>query len=52
MKITWNLYWKILAALSFATVFAVIDLYLVNLSSYVAGGLLAWVILEGRNKKC
>lgn len=43
-----RIYWRVIMSLFFAVVFAVVDLYIVNLSSYVAGGLLAWLVLEGR----
>lgn len=45
---TLQIYWRVIMSLFFAIMFAVVDLYLVNLSSYVAGGLLAWLVLEGR----
>lgn len=45
---TVQIYWRVIMSLFFAIMFAVVDLYLVNLSSYVAGGLLAWLVLEGR----
>ena len=45
---TLQIYWRVIMSLFFAIIFAAVDLYVVNLSSYVAGGLLAWVILERR----
>lgn len=42
---------NIILALLGATVFAAVDLYLANVSSYVAGGLLVYVILERRTKR-
>jgi len=42
---------NIILALVAAAVFAAVDLYLINVSSYVAGGLLVYVILEGRTKR-
>jgi len=38
----------IILALAIATIFAAIDLYVCNVSSYLAGGLLACWIIEGR----
>ena len=42
---------NIILALLGATIFAAVDLYVVNVSSYVAGGLLVYVIAEGRTKR-
>lgn len=39
---------KIILALAGSAVFAAVDLYLINLSSYVAGFLLVLVLVEGR----
>lgn len=41
-----KIYWRVIMSLFFAVIFAVVDLYVVNLSSCVAGGLLAWIVLE------
>ena len=48
---TLQIYWRVIMSLFFAIMFAVVDLYVVNLSSYVAGGLLAWVVLERREER-
>lgn len=42
---------NIAVALLFAGVFAAVDLYVCNVSSYLAGALLAYLILEGRQTK-
>ena len=42
---------NIILSLLGATIFAAVDLYVVNVSSYVAGGLLVYVIAEGRTRR-
>ncbi|NLW90976.1 MAG: hypothetical protein GXY34_05185 [Syntrophomonadaceae bacterium] len=46
-----NHYRTIIIALLIATVFAALDLYVINLSSYVCGFLLAGIWMEIRAKR-
>lgn len=44
-------YKAIILALAISAAFAIIDLYVINLSSYLCGGLLAGMIFELRKRK-